>query len=425
MLGCSGGLDSLLLLYVLSALYAERLQVVYINHQLQADSSIWGNQVAQHCQNLNIPFSQYDVHVAQGNTEQQARIARLNVFQQVLNDDDVLILAHHQQDQAETFLLRLFSGAGVQGLQAMKMLEKQSFYLLPQTKKTSYFLWRPLLNISREQIQQWVSQLQLDYIDDPMNADEHYDRVWCRQRLWGVIRQRFPQMQQAIYRSSLLMQDANDIIQQVLQQDLAQCVQENRLNIEQWQSLIPARKRALLSEWMKGRDEYRPSLDMVERLQDEVIFSRDDAQAMLHYQGHIYVRFQQYLYRYTQSAFEQFQYPVMEQSVVLASASVFTWLNGQFSVEMHAKKGLHHALLQQRLTLRNYQTGMKIRLYGRQGARTLKKLAQEYSIAWWLRKQIQFLYIDDIMLAVLLNNGQHQFLLCQSDYVQDHGWLLK
>ncbi|MEK5790228.1 ATP-binding protein, partial [Acinetobacter johnsonii] len=83
---------------------------------------------------------------------------------------------HHQQDQAEPLLLRLFSGAGVNGLSAMQAYDVRK----------DLTIWRPFLELSRQQIEEWAKQIGFDYVVDPTNHDTHYDRAWCREELWPV-----------------------------------------------------------------------------------------------------------------------------------------------------------------------------------------------------------------------------------------------
>ncbi|MEG1091295.1 MAG: tRNA lysidine(34) synthetase TilS, partial [Acinetobacter sp.] len=242
LIGCSGGVDSMLLLHLMFFLCPEKVRAIYVDHQLQALSADWGKFVAHQCQQLNIPCIIQPVHVASGNLEQQARNSRYQAYLQHLQADEMLVLAHHQQDQAETLMLRLLSGAGVDGLAAMKQIDVRE----------NLTIWRPLLDISREQICQWASDLNVQNIEDPTNADTHYDRAWARQTLWPLLSQRYPKMQAALVRTSELMQDAQDILQEVLQQDLASCGTETQLDLGKFLQLSKSRQRQLLSAWMKG-----------------------------------------------------------------------------------------------------------------------------------------------------------------------------
>ena len=397
----------MLLLHLMAALFPNRVRAIYIDHQLQQSSAAWGEFVRQNCQNLHIPIIIQPVQVAHGNLENQARQARYAAFHQHLQDHEILVLAHHQQDQAETVLLRLFSGAGVQGLSGMKMLDYRE----------NLTLWRPLLNLTREQICQWAAQLNVQNIYDCTNSDIHYDRAWCREQLWPLLQMRFPQMQHAIARTSFLMQDANSILNDVLQQDWQLCGDQYQLNLTQYARLSAARQRQLLSAWMKGEDIYRPSLDMVQRLQQEVIDSKQDAQAKLHYNSFYYLRYQRKLYKISAEQDQkqiilktEIKHWQLEQKIQVAA--------GHFILQTQ-DIGLSHQLLQQNLTLSPRLGGEKIHLYGRLGRWALKKALQEAQIPPWERQTIQILSVDNVILGVFTPKG---FWLAQSDYCEHHGW---
>ena len=401
----------MLLLHLMFFLCPEKVRAIYIDHQLQALSADWGEFVADQCQQLDIPCTIQPVNVASGNLEQQARNSRYQAYRQHLQADEILVLAHHQQDQAETLMLRLLSGAGVDGLAAMKQIDVRE----------NLTIWRPLLDISREQICQWASELNVQNIEDPTNADTHYDRAWARQTLWPVLSQRYPKMQAALVRTSELMQDAQDILQEVLQQDLASCGTETQLDLGEFLQLSKSRQHQLLSAWMKGKQQYRPSLDMVERLQREVIYAKQDAQAALHWQGFYYVRYQQQLYRLAAEIYlaDQQQVQTSPKTIKFALKDSVQVLSGKFIIAP-AQLGLSPALLQQPLHLQQRQGGEKIHLYGRVGTWPLKKAIQEAQIFPWARHTIQILSADNVMLGVFTPKG---FWLAQSAYCEAGGWL--
>lgn len=401
----------MLLLHLMFFLCPEKVRAIYVDHQLQALSADWGKFVAHQCQQLNIPCIIQPVNVASGNLEQQARNSRYQAYLQHLQADEMLVLAHHQQDQAETLMLRLLSGAGVDGLTAMKQIDVRE----------NLTIWRPLLDISREQICQWASDLNVQNIEDPTNADTHYDRAWARHTLWPVLSERYPKMQAALVRTSELMQDAQDILQEVLQQDLAYCGTETQLDLGKFLQLSKSRQRQLLSAWMKGKQQYRPSLDMVERLQREVIYAKQDAQAALHWQSFYYVRYQQQIHRLTAETYlaEQQQVQTSPKTIKFALKDSVQVLSGKFIIAP-AQLGLSPALLQQPLHLQQRQGGEKIHLYGRVGAWPLKKAIQEAQIFPWARHTIQILSTDNVMLGVFTPKG---FWLAQSAYCEAGGWL--
>lgn len=402
----------MLLLHLMHLVFPQRVRAIYIDHQLQKDSAEWGQFVQQQCQLRQVSCHIVQVNVAEGNLEQQARQARYSAYRQYLEANDILVLAHHQQDQAETALLRLLSGTGVQGLMAMKSIDHR-----PDMQ-----IWRPLLDISRVQIQAWATQLQIPHIEDPTNQDTHYDRAWSREILWPLLESRFPKMQQAISRTSVLMQDAYEILEDVLQQDMQSCIETDIVNLASLSQLSRARKRQLLSVWMKGEGNYRPSFETIARLQHEVIDAKVDAKAALHHQGFYYVRYKNKLYRISEESY-QAQYKidtVSSQKVKFALNQQLNLLSGQYHIVAEAQVGLDPQLLEQDLTLELRQGGERIHLYGRVGNWPLKKAIQDAQIFPWARHTIQILSRDNVMLGVFTPKG---FWLAQSSYCQLGGWL--
>ncbi len=404
----------MLLLYVMAQLFPNQIRAIYVNHQLQKVSDDWADFVAQQCLILNIPYIIQNVQVANGNLENQAREARYQAYLQYLQEKEVLVLAHHQQDQAETVILRLLSGAGVSGLSAMQIVDHRT---IDQKEMT---LWRPLLDLSREQICQWVEQLNIPYVDDPTNLDTQYDRAWCRHELWHILQSRYPKMQQALARTSYLMQDAEQVLNEVLVEDLAFCGDAEQLDLNKFQQLSQARQRQLLSVWMKGKHTYRPAFDMVNRIFEEVIDSKVDSQAALQWNHFYYLRYQNYLYRiekekYLASKSTNHQ---LEQQLSLHLKDELDLASGAFVIET-SKMGLSFTLLNCKLTLKARLGGEKVHLYGRVGAWPLKKAIQEAHIFPWMRHTIQILSVDNVMLGVFTPKG---FWLAQSQYCEIGGW---
>ena len=403
----------MLLLRLMSLLYPQKVRAIYVDHQLQESSAAWGRFVTETCAALSIPCIVQKVAVAEGNLENQARSARYQAYQQHLLSNEILVLAHHQQDQAETLMLRLLSGSGIHGLAAMRQVDQRDLMTI----------WRPLLNLSREQICQWAAELNVQNIQDPTNYDTQYDRAWSREALWPLLQSRFPKMQQAISRTSYLMQDAEDILADVLTQDWALCGTAEMLKLNQLLDLPLPRQRQLLSAWMKGQGEYRPAFDMVQRLMQEVMHSKADAQAALHWNSFYYVRFSEQLHRLTQAEYKSADTERAGRQIInLQQQKTLRVLAGEFQPQPADEFGLSAALYGQDLILTQRQGGEKIHLHGRMGAWPLKKAIQQAQIFPWLRHRIQILSIDNVMLGVFTPKG---FWLAESPYCVKAGWLPK
>ncbi len=200
-MGFSGGLDSTVLLHALAAmpLVRERgLRAIHVHHGLNGDADAWAMHCERTCSDwgiaLDVTRVQVDREGGHG-PEGAARAARLAAFRAALGEDESLALAHHQDDQAETLLLRLMRGAGGDGLAAMRR----------RSRIGSLRLWRPLLELPRTALREYANAHALEWIEDPSNGDAGYDRNFLRLRVLPLLAERWPQAKRQLARSAALL----------------------------------------------------------------------------------------------------------------------------------------------------------------------------------------------------------------------------
>ncbi|MFV0276246.1 MAG: tRNA lysidine(34) synthetase TilS, partial [Parahaliea sp.] len=160
------------------------LYALHVNHQLQPAADDWQRSCEQLCQRLALPLHCERVRVTPDGRglEAAAREARHAVFARCLGEGEVLFTAHHQDDQVETFFLRLLRGAGLEGLSAMAATRPLGRGLLH----------RPLLGVPRARLQALARQGGLEVIDDPSNADTALDRNYLRAQVLPLLERRWP-----------------------------------------------------------------------------------------------------------------------------------------------------------------------------------------------------------------------------------------
>ena len=179
--GFSGGLDSSVLVHVLASHEALRnkLIAVHINHGISKNSLCWQKHCEQFCKDSGINFVTQSIEFDRlSNIEEEARDARHAALASFLTSEDCLILGHHLDDQAETLLLQLFRGAGIDGLSAMAELSQSG----------NGTLARPLLNIARQQLEDYAAEHELKWVEDDSNQDIKYSRNFLRQQVMPLIR---------------------------------------------------------------------------------------------------------------------------------------------------------------------------------------------------------------------------------------------
>jgi tRNA(Ile)-lysidine synthase len=326
-LACSGGRDSLALAALCVQLYEQGKlpflpQLLHVNHGLQADSGAWAQHVAQWAKVQKIPCRILRAQV-DGHDEQAARQARYDVMRAQLNQDDVLLLAHHADDQAETVLMRLIQGAGVNGLSAMQPWRIQT----QGTHRIA--LWRPWLTIKRATISAYVQCLKLPYIDDPTNDAGDNVRSGLRRDIMPILASYNSNVIDNIARSAQLLSDAQLIINAQAGEDLQQIEiaslqlppAQRALNIDKLQKLPIYRQRQLLHYWL-GQDEPLPP---AKQLVDDVLSlsQRDDNdhQTALFWQGrkasYTIRRYRQQLFRLSSDWLKWLELPLTEQAQTL------------------------------------------------------------------------------------------------------------
>ena len=159
----SGGLDSSCLLHAVCDLQESagiELRAIHVNHGMQSHSDVWQAHCEATCKRLEVPLTSVSVHLSDDASEEQARDARYDVFESVLQDGETLLFAHHQDDQLETMLLRLMRGAGPAGLAGMPVAR-------PLGRGQ---LCRPWLDVQRTELQDYAERHHLDWIEDDSNS---------------------------------------------------------------------------------------------------------------------------------------------------------------------------------------------------------------------------------------------------------------
>jgi tRNA(Ile)-lysidine synthase len=223
LVGVSGGVDSMVLLDILHrnrGFFCKDFKVLHVNHHISKHSDSWARFVADHCESLGVRYEIADVDVAGygNNLEHAARQARYAAFAE--RSADMLVLAHHANDQIETFFLKLFRGSGLKGLRCMK--DSAPSWVDPDVR-----LVRPLLAWGRDQILDYAERYGVPNIEDESNGDTRFNRNWIRHELWPLISDRNEIADVNLLRSIALIEESWSLTQDLAQIDLESCSTSN------------------------------------------------------------------------------------------------------------------------------------------------------------------------------------------------------
>src|SRR5690606_665524 len=206
--GFSGGLDSTVLLHLLAAdagIRQRGLRALHVHHGLHPDADAWAAHCEATCAGLDVPCTVLPVVVGHDGhgPEAAARAARHDAYARVLGEGEVMALAHHRDDQAETFLLRARRGSGAEGLAAMPAWRRGG----------SGWLWRPLLEMPRAALLEHARLHGLAWLEDPSNQDTSLDRNFLRARVMPLLQERWPDAPASLARSAALSAEAAHLLE--------------------------------------------------------------------------------------------------------------------------------------------------------------------------------------------------------------------
>lgn len=245
----SGGVDSTALLHGLTQLVRatgnNRIRAVHINHHLHARADAWATACSRLCADLGVDLACRDVAVeADGadGLEAAARRARYAAFDALLEDGEILVTAHHRDDQAETVLLRLLRGAGPHGLAG-----------IPTRRRFGRgWLVRPLLTADRAVLAAYAREQQLAWVDDPANADTAFDRNYLRHRVLPVLRARWPGLAETIPRAARLSGEAVCLLDELAEIDAETACRDGTISVTALARLSRGRRHNLVRHVLKG-----------------------------------------------------------------------------------------------------------------------------------------------------------------------------
>jgi len=440
LVGLSGGLDSVVLLDILGRIARRRrirLSALHVNHQLSPNAPAWERFCRRACRERSIPFRRARVRVAPGDSvEASARAARYAAL--LAQPAEYVALAHHQDDQAETVLLQLLRGAGVRGLAAMptvriedrgsrivtkeqlkakrksnpqssildpqsSILDPQSSILDPQSSildprssildpRSSILdptILRPLLDVSRSEIERYARQRKLSWVEDESNRDTRFARNFVRHELLPVLAGRFPSYRETLARSARHLGEAARLLDELAEIDAAQACREGVLAAAVLRACSPARARNLL-RWFLGRcGVAMPNTGRLDETLRQIVAAKEDARVKVDLAGHDLYRWKGglHLVPRRESATPFVRPWRNERRLSLPE------LGGVLRMARGTGPGIGLAKLKEHAVVVRARTGgERLQPDCSRPRRTLKNLFQERGVPPWVRDRVPLLF---------------------------------
>ena len=393
-LAFSGGLDSTVLLHALLE-YQKQYQIIvwHINHGLQDNAKSMEDFARKQAEQFGLEFRLdcLNMDPTKGNLEAKARDHRYRLFEQALSENDVLLTAHHKNDQAETLLLNMMRGSGASGLRAIA-----SQKILGQG-----ILFRPLLSYTRDDIKAYAQTHQLEWIEDPSNKNTQFDRNYLRHEVLPAIIKRWPAAISQMQRVSEL-QNESDLLQTDLAQiDYAQAKvtkyysKASCICIEVLNLLSAARKKNMIRYWIKVNNFPVIGFHKIEELLKQ-LKSRVDAMPVIEGNGFQIRMFKKRLYLVEESSDLDLNasYPVPDSgNLMIPSLNLSRSRADVFKYLKKSDEGESVVLKFRQLSDPGSATPH---------AHSLKRLFQKNQIPPWKRSSIPQIFLNDKLVGLWL-----------------------
>jgi tRNA(Ile)-lysidine synthase len=386
----SGGLDSTVLLAALKHLgLGARLRAAHVDHGLNDESAAWAAHCAAAAAALGVELATTRVavdDVAAHGLEAAARDARYRALATLLMPGEVLLTAHHGDDQLETVLLRLLRGSGVRGLRG----------IIPFGPFGRGFLGRPLLQFTRAQLTAQAVDWGLTWLEDPANRVVRHDRNFLRHEVLPQLTARWPAAVSHAGRLAEQMSDAESILDTVAARDASALTDARRVPRAALAALDPARQRNLLRHLLRQAGLGVPSAVKIDELRHALLDARADAQPLVRWPGGEGRVFRQRLHLLVPLPAPS---PV-GYAALLAPRGPWSGPEGELAFVADAAPGLPESWLDERLTLRFRAGGEQFQPLGRTHREPLKRWLQEAGIVPWMRGRIPLLFRGAELVAV-------------------------
>ncbi|WP_296936092.1 tRNA lysidine(34) synthetase TilS [uncultured Marinobacter sp.] len=410
----SGGLDSTLLLHLAVHCHGRtgNVRAVHINHQLQPNASDTESFCRELCDRLGVPLVVERVNVVAeenatggGGIEEAARNARYSAFEALMQRGDLLVMAHHGDDQAETVLFRMLRGSGVPGLAGM-----------PSTRALgSGVLVRPLLGFERADLEGWASSAGLSWVDDPSNTDQRFDRNFLRQTVLPSLRERWPGLNRRLRHSAESCAESEALNRKLAaMQWQAIGGDGDRLPIDGLKALSLAEQKNLIRWWVRERGFHAPTMGDWRQVMQDLLFAGEDREPEFRSDGFSLRRFQGDLYLVPD------QRPLPDAPVALEPGPGLNF--GEWFLRLEPVDTPQRPLPPIRIFTR--RGGERVRFRADGPSRSLKKWLQEVAVPPWERARLPLVFAGSGEAAELVAIGD---LWCSEQYsgsAHAAGWRL-
>ena len=392
LLSYSGGLDSSVLLHILIQIKLKNpnihFRAIHINHQLHAHSNLWSEHCQRECNENNVTLIIKKVTIQKKNIEAMARLARYNIINKIRLPNEILLTAHHLNDQCETFLLALKRGSGPKGLSSMTVYKKNN----------SFIHIRPLLKIQKSEIKIWANKNNIKWIEDNSNLDIYYDRNFLRNNIIPKLQKRWPYFIQNCARSANICNIQETLLHNFVNAIIKKNISSNNaLNIDILKNLEKEKSTLVLRNWIDLQGGEMPSYKKIQKIHDDIIYSDIHKSPKMNFKTYE-------IYRYkNQIHFIKPIIPSIKHLIIFwHDITTPLLLPNKLGILAQNSMGtkIRYPKKYELINIR-FQANGYYYLIDKTHKKKLKKIWQELNIPIWIRSNIPLLFYNNDLISAL------------------------
>ncbi len=270
----SGGADSTLSLLATMANTKDKSKItaLHINHKKSKNSDLWEIHCKNFCSSRDINFISENVEINEEGQgfEAAARNERRKIFQNFPANTPI-ILGHHADDQVETILFRIFRGTALKGLSGMGRVQKHNHILLI----------RPLLNISKDQILNYLKKAEVSFVEDESNDDDGYSRNFIRKNIVPLIKSKWNSIEKNVSRMTRLAREQNALYEAFIREELKKVTEDQNLSLSLLENYDPFFRSELIRLWLSDLSHAVPNESQMKEIQKSFFESRQDSNPVI------------------------------------------------------------------------------------------------------------------------------------------------
>ncbi len=391
LVGFSGGIDSTVLLhelYLQSLKNKIHIRAIHINHNINKYSNKWSKHCKKICKKLNIKLiiKKIDILI-KNNIECSLRKIRYNIYKKNKLNKEIILTAHHKNDQCESFFLALKRGSGPKGLSGIKKKIKINKKII---------IYRPLLKINKKKIKKYAVEKKLIWIKDNSNTNIDFDRNFLRLLIIKKIVKKWPYFLSSVYRSAKICLEQEKILNYLLKKKTKKIIYKNTLNFKKILKLKKNIAFLIIRKWINLNNKLMISYKLINYIWKKFIKLNNKTYFQIFLKEFLINKYKNTLYltkKYKNINKKTFLWKNIKKKFYLPYG------NGYLKINVNKKKTKKSIRQPKKNELVYIKFNIKNRINIKNKKKKIKKIWQEKKIFPWERKYIPIIFYNKIPIS--------------------------